>query len=92
MRTAIFEHYGAPNNLSLQFKSIDKELSDKLTAQFPNFFLFQSDRSNHDTDKEVQEPLAFAVQSILSDDDLKDLKKRWQKKFSHSSSKSQKKV
>lgn len=73
MRLAIFKHYNASNNLSLQFKSIDKELSEKLTAQFPNFFLFQSDRSNHDTDKEVQDPLAFAVQSILSDDDLKKL-------------------
>lgn len=80
MRLAIFEHYDVSNNLSLQFKSIDKELSDKLTAQFPNFFLFQSDRSNHDTDKEVQDPLAFAVQSILSDDDLKNLQKEMAEK------------
>ncbi len=75
MRLAIFKHYDASNNLSLQFKSIDKELSEKLIDKFPNFFLFQSDRSNHDTDKEVQDPLAFAVQSILSDDDLKKLQR-----------------
>ena len=80
MRLAIFEHYDVSNNLSLQFKSIDKELSDKLTTQFPNFFLFQSDRSNHDTDKEVQDPLAFAVQSILSDNDLKNLQKEMAEK------------
>lgn len=68
MRKAIWNYY--IDNLDLQNIELDankeeaKNIWDKLKAYLPVYSLFQSDRSNSDHDKEVQDPLKEAVKQI----------------------------
>jgi len=52
-----------------------KNIWDKLKDYLPLYFLFQSDRSNSDSDSEVQNPLKIATMKALDDikDKLKDI-------------------
>ncbi|WP_101689422.1 ATP-binding protein [Dysgonomonas massiliensis] len=61
--------------------SIDKEdgrnIGNNISNDFPLYFLFQADRANKDTDKEVQEPLKAITKTAIQEvvDKLEDVKK-----------------
>lgn len=58
------------NRLQIKNIPIDKEdgkkVWDSLKADLPLFFLFQSDRANKDSDKEVQDPLKAITKTAIS--------------------------
>lgn len=74
MRKAIWNYY--IDTLDLRTKELDankdetKNIWDKLKAYLPVYSLFQSDRSNSDHDKEVQDPLKEAVKQILKEEEV----------------------
>lgn len=47
-----------------------KQFWEKINQLLPSYALFQSDRTNKDSDSEVQDPMKFAVQEILKDETL----------------------
>lgn len=56
--------------IEIEIKKINPEEKDvwsRLKNNLPLFFLFQSDRSNSDSDIEVQNPLKIATKKVLSD-------------------------
>lgn len=61
--------------------SIDKEdgrnIWNNISNDFPLYFLFQADRTNKDTDKEVQEPLKAITKTAIQEvvDKLEEVKK-----------------
>lgn len=58
--------------LNLSASSTDvKRIAEAITNNFPLYSLFQSDRSNDDSNSEVQDPLKMSVASLLKDDELK---------------------
>ena len=65
--------YSNTENNSMQIVSIpiDKEdakaIYSKLELEFPYFALFQSDRANKDSDKEVQDPLKLITKRAISE-------------------------
>lgn len=65
---------------------IDKEDSKKvylsISSEFPYFALFQSDRQNKDSDKEVQDPLKVITKQAISEveDKLKEVVEEIEKK------------
>lgn len=74
MRKALFSHLinedtifenKLINILDIQDESL--KTWDKLKANLPLFTLFQSDRSNTDGDKEVQDPMKAITKQVLSD-------------------------
>lgn len=75
MRKAIWE---SAEDLELCEIEIDASKEDakntwiKIKDFMPLFVLFQSDRKNHDGDSEIQDPLKFAVEEILKDDNIKE--------------------
>lgn len=58
-------------------KDEGKKIWDSFKNELPNYFLFQSDRLNKDTDKEVQQPLKVITQSAIDEviNDLEEIKK-----------------
>ena len=58
-------------------KDDGKKIWESLKNELPNYFLFQSDRLNKDSDKEVQQPLKAITQSAIDEvvDDLEAIKK-----------------
>lgn len=74
LRKAIWQHYQDELALSLHEVDMSKEdakgIIDNLKAIMPAYSLFQSDRSNNDTDKEVQDPLKAAVKAIMQDPEI----------------------
>ena len=44
-----------------------KEIWSKIDLYLPNFALFQSDRSSHDSDGEVQNPMKVAIQEAIGE-------------------------
>lgn len=48
-------------------KEDGKEIWSKLDSYLPNFALFQSDRSSHDSDGEVQNPMKAAIQEAIAE-------------------------
>ena len=78
IRKAIWGHYSD----DLQLNEIEIELAkedakntwEQLKNYMPLYSLFQSDRKNSDGDSEIQNPMKFAVQEILKDDELRDRK------------------
>lgn len=75
IRKAIWGHYSD----DLQLNEIEIELAkedakntwEQLKNYMPLYSLFQSDRKNSDGDSEIQNPMKFAVQEILKDDELR---------------------
>ena len=64
---------------NLQLKEVDldvnagedtKRIWDKLSNVMPVYSLFQADRQNNDSDKEVQDPLRLAVAQFFQDEEL----------------------
>lgn len=78
MRLALYEHYNNLSNFDLEpiLIELNKEDAKKvwmnLQKDIPLFFLFQSDRANKDSDKEVQDPLKAITKLAISEvqDDL----------------------
>lgn len=57
--------------LNLSASSADvKRVAEAITNNFPLYSLFQSDRSNDDSNSEVQDPLKMSVASLLKDEEL----------------------
>lgn len=78
MRRAIWAHYQD----DLQFDDVEldvaagedtKKIWSKLAAFLPRYSLFQSDRQNSDSDKEVQDPLKAAVAQFIQDAELQEI-------------------
>jgi len=75
IRKAIWSHYSD----DLQLDEIEIELAkedakntwEQLKNYMPLYSLFQSDRKNSDGDSEIQNPMKFAVQEILKDEELR---------------------
>lgn len=44
-----------------------KKIYDQISSEFPYYALFQSDRQNKDTDKEVQDPLKIITKKAISE-------------------------
>ena len=72
MRKAIWNYYS--DDLELDMVDIDvnsgedtKHIWEKLSHALPIYSLFQSDRSNNDGDKEIQDPLKIAVAQFFQD-------------------------
>jgi len=59
-------------------KDDGKKIWDSLKNELPNYFLFQSDRLNKDSDKEVQQPLKAITQSAIDEvlEELETIKKK----------------
>jgi predicted ATP-dependent endonuclease of OLD family len=55
-----------------------KDVWSSISGDFPLFFLFQSDRANKDTDKEVQDPLKAITKTAIDEvaDKLADIKRQ----------------
>lgn len=74
LRKSIWQSHSADLGLSLHEVDMSKEdaksIIDNLKAFLPAYSLFQSDRSNSDTDKEVQDPLKMAVKAIMQDAEI----------------------
>jgi len=75
MRKAIRALYS--EQLDLRVQEIDaskeeaKNIWEKIKIYMPVYTLFQSDRSNGDKDKEVQDPLKEAVKNIVNSEEIK---------------------
>lgn len=74
LRKAIWQSHSADLGLALHEVDMSKEdakgIIDNLKSILPVYTLFQSDRSNSDTDKEVQDPLKAAVKAIMQDAEI----------------------
>ncbi len=44
-----------------------KNIRDSLFKQFPNFYIFESDRKNTDKDNEIQDPLKAVTKAVLAE-------------------------
>ena len=70
IRKSLYEHH-INNNGTFENKLIDiskedaKDIWSKINENLPIFFLFKSDRSNVDSDSEVQNPLKIATKNAL---------------------------
>lgn len=87
MRLALYERYNELNNIDLESTLIELNKEDakkvwvNLQKDIPLFFLFQSDRANKDSDKEVQDPLKAITKLAISEvqDDLEKVIDRIEK-------------
>jgi predicted ATP-dependent endonuclease of OLD family len=52
-------------------KNAAKEIWGQLQNYLPTYALFQSDRKNEEKDKEIQNPINYAIKSILKKEDLR---------------------
>jgi len=80
IRRAIYQVIDVEELRTLELP-IDKEDSkniwNSISNDLPLYFLFQSDRTNKDTDKEVQDPLKFITKTAIENviDKLEEVKK-----------------
>lgn len=85
MRKALYNHLISSvtefEEVMIEIKKVEtageKDVWKKLKENLPLFFLFQSDRSNSDSDGEVQNPLKIATKKALAEmqDKLEEIKK-----------------
>lgn len=78
MRKAIYQYYHDSldlcPNVEIEASNGDtKSIWEKILPDMPIYSLFQADRSNGDSDKEVQDPLKEAVKAIMKDTSVADL-------------------
>lgn len=59
-----------------------KNIGDSLSRQFPQYFLFESDRKNTDKDSEIQDPLKAVTKTVLAEMDV-EIEKLQQKVKEH---------
>lgn len=76
IRKALWNHFRADlqlNEIEIEIAKLDaKNTWEQLKKHMPLYSLFQSDRKNSDGDSEVQNPMKFAVEEILKDNDLRE--------------------
>lgn len=74
LRKSIWQHYSTDLGLTMHEVDMSREdgksIIDNLKTIMPAYCLFQSDRSNSDSDKEVQDPLKAAVKAIMQDQEI----------------------
>jgi len=74
IRSSLWTHFSDDlqlQDIEIEIAKLDaKNTWEQLKKYMPLYSLFQSDRKNSDGDNEVQNPMKFAVQEILKDDDL----------------------
>ena len=85
IRQAIYDASALENFHEIEIpidKEDGKKVWDSLKADLPLFFIFQADRENKDTDKQVQDPLKAITRSAISqlDNELEEVKKQIQLK------------
>lgn len=77
IRKAIWSHFAAELNCSEvaidTTKEGAKDIYDGLETYLPLYSLFRADRSNNDTDTEVQDPMKLAVKQLMARNDVVDL-------------------
>lgn len=77
-RSAIWSYYDRVEGLNLANSEIDvskgetKSIWTQIEKYLPIYSLFQSDRSNSDSDTEVQDPLKHAVKEFLMEKEVQD--------------------
>lgn len=77
IRKAIWTHYA--DRLNCNEVAIDtskegaKDIYEGLETFLPLYSLFKADRSNNDTDTEVQDPMKIAVKQLMAREDVVDL-------------------
>ena len=81
MRQAIYQvsDFCEFEEILIPIDKIDgKDVWGSISGDFPLFFLFQSDRTNKDTDKEVQDPLKAITKMAIEEvaDKLEEVKKQ----------------
>ena len=81
MRQAIYQvsNFSEFEEILIPIDKIDgKDVWSSISSDFPLFFLFQSDRANKDTDKEVQDPLKAITKSAIEEvaDKLEEVKQQ----------------
>lgn len=81
MRQAIYQvsNFSEFEEILIPIDKIDgKDVWGSISGDFPLFFLFQSDRANKDTDKEVQDPLKAITKLAIEEvaDKLEAVKKQ----------------
>jgi predicted ATP-dependent endonuclease of OLD family len=70
MRQAIYKisDFAEFEEILIPIDKIDgKNVWSAISGDFPLFFLFQSDRTNKDTDKEVQDPLKAITKTVIEE-------------------------
>lgn len=76
IRKSLWGHFSddlQSNEIEIELAKEDaKNTWVQLKNYLPLYALFQSDRKNSDGDSEVQNPMKFAVQEILKDDELRN--------------------
>lgn len=77
IRKAIWSHFSTELNFSEvaidTTKEGAKDIYEGLETYLPLYSLFRSDRSNNDTDTEVQDPMKLAVKQLMTRNDVVDL-------------------
>ncbi len=77
IRKSIWNHYSNDlqlNEIEIEVAKLDaKNTWEQLKNYMPLYSIFQSDRKNSDGDSEIQNPMKFAVQEILKDEELKTI-------------------
>lgn len=77
IRKSIWDHYSDDlqlNEIEIEIAKLDaKNTWEQLKNYMPLYSFFQSDRKNSDGDSEIQNPMKFAVQEILKDEELKTI-------------------
>ena len=74
IRKAIWSHYAADLNCAEipidTTKEDAKNIYEGLESYLPLYSLFRADRSNNDTDTEVQDPMKLAVKQLMAREDV----------------------
>ncbi|MCZ4237831.1 ATP-binding protein [Staphylococcus equorum] len=71
IRKTLYDYYSEDiekHTVNIPIKEIESDNSDlwkTISKNLPMFFLFQSDRSNSDSDTEIQSPLKIATKKVL---------------------------
>lgn len=77
IRRAIWNHFAAELNCTETLIDTTKEdaknIYEGLETYLPLYSLFRADRSNNDTDTEVQDPMKLAVKQLMAREDVVEL-------------------
>lgn len=76
LRHAIWDALGNTDNMQeveIELNSSDgKKIAETLQKLLPSYALFQSDRSNSESDKEIQDPLKSSVKRMMKGDGIQE--------------------
>lgn len=76
LRHAIWDALGNTDNMQeveIELNSTDgKKIAETLQKLLPSYAMFQSDRSNSESDKEIQDPLKSSVKRLMKGDGIQE--------------------